>query len=51
MRILEKDPVTYSQAIKGENSDKWIDAMFEEMKSMTTNNIWELVDLPEGLSR
>lgn len=45
---LEKDPATYSQAMKSEDSDKWIDAMFDEMKSMATNKVWELVDLPEG---
>ena len=45
---LDKVPGTYSQAMKGEDSDKWIDAMFEEMKSMATNKVWDLVDLPEG---
>jgi hypothetical protein len=28
--------------------EKWMKAMKEEMESMRSNNIWELVDLPEG---
>jgi hypothetical protein len=28
--------------------EKWMKVMKEEMESMRSNNIWELVDLPEG---
>ncbi|KAL8160866.1 hypothetical protein V2J09_012355 [Rumex salicifolius] len=45
---LDKDPVTFSQAVKGDDSDKWIDAMCEELKSMAANKVWELVALPIG---
>lgn len=31
---INKDPVSFSQAIESDNSSKWIDAMNEELKSM-----------------
>jgi len=31
---INKDPVSLSQAIKSDDSNKWIAAMNEEMKSM-----------------
>ena len=40
--------MTFSQAVKGDDSDKWIDAMCEELKSMAANKVWELVALPIG---
>ena len=30
------------------NSEKWINAMKEELKSMDDNKVWDLVELPEG---
>ena len=41
----------FSQAINSDKFDKWIDAMKEELKSMTQNNVWDLVELPEGSKR
>jgi hypothetical protein len=43
-----KDPISYSQAIKSADSDKWIDAMNEELQSMDQNQVWDLVNLPSG---
>ena len=43
-----KDPVSYAQAIKGPDSDKWVDAMKDELKSMSDNQVWEIVQLPPG---
>ena len=43
-----KDPVSYSQAVKDVNSDKWIDAMKDEIKSMAENEVWDVVQLPKG---
>jgi hypothetical protein len=45
---MDKDPVTFSQAVKGNDSNKWIDVMCEELKSMAANKVWELVVLPIG---
>lgn len=48
---IDKGPVTFQQAIECSNSEKWIDAMKEELKSMSDNNVWDLVELPEGYKR
>nr|XP_016432663.1 PREDICTED: uncharacterized protein LOC107759292 [Nicotiana tabacum] len=36
---LNKDPVSFSQAIESNESEKWIDAMKEDLKSMEYNKI------------
>ncbi|XXG71992.1 hypothetical protein AAC387_Pa07g1189 [Persea americana] len=46
--MVENDPINFHQAMQGSNSQKWIDAMNEEYKSMQDNKVWELVPLPEG---
>uniref|UniRef100_A0A1J3K4I8 Retrovirus-related Pol polyprotein from transposon TNT 1-94 n=2 Tax=Noccaea caerulescens TaxID=107243 RepID=A0A1J3K4I8_NOCCA len=43
-----KDPVSYSQAMKDVNCDKWIDASKDEIDSMVKNGVWDIVPLPEG---
>ena len=40
---LENDHSSYDQAIKGENSTTWLNAMKEELKSMEDNEVWDLV--------
>ncbi|KAJ9535138.1 hypothetical protein OSB04_un001784, partial [Centaurea solstitialis] len=45
---IMKDPVSYSQAIASDNSEKWIDAMNDELKSMADNQVWDLTQLPDG---
>ena len=32
-----------------ENSPKWPIAMEDEMKSMSINDVWDLVEIPEGV--
>ena len=39
---INNDPVSFSQAIKEDNSAKWLDAMKEELKSMNDNEVWTL---------
>ena len=46
--VVEDDPINFRQAIESSNSQKWIDAMNEEMKSMKDNDVWDLVPLLEG---
>ena len=41
---LEKDPSFYDQAIKGENSTTWLNAMKEELKLMEDNEVWDLIE-------
>ena len=35
--------------MESSNSQKWIDAMNEEIKSMKDNDVWDLVPLPKGV--
>ena len=46
-----KDPVSFSQAMESNDSTKWIDAMNDELKSMEQNEVWDLVELPEGYKK
>ncbi|RVW93240.1 Retrovirus-related Pol polyprotein from transposon TNT 1-94 [Vitis vinifera] len=46
--MMEDDPINFQQAMKSSNSQKWIEAMNEEYKSMQDNKVWELVPLPVG---
>ena len=46
--IEPKDPKSYQEAMKNENSEKWNQAMKTEMKSLDKNEVWDLVPLPEG---
>ena len=48
---IDEDPVSFSQAMKSNNSIKWLDAMKEELKSMDHNEVWDLVELPKGCKR
>ena len=45
------DPVTFLQVKERSDSDKWINAMKEELKSMAQNKVWDLVELPKGCKR
>lgn len=38
----------FSEAMHGSNSHKCLHAVNDEMKSMKVNDIWDLVELPEG---
>ncbi|GKE61941.1 retrotransposon protein, putative, ty1-copia subclass [Tanacetum coccineum] len=42
------EPVNYKAALLDPESDKWLDAMNVEMKSMKDNEVWDLVDLPSN---
>jgi len=47
--VMEDDPITVRQTIQDPNSEKWIEAMREEYKSMQDNMVWELFPLLEGV--
>ena len=48
--IENDDPTTYSKAVMSSDSDEWLKAMKFEMDSMYTNQVWTLVDMPEGVT-
>ena len=48
--ILEEDePANYKDAMVSTDSSEWLEAMKSEMKSMHENQVWNLVDPPEGV--
>nr|XP_051202429.1 uncharacterized protein LOC127316046 [Lolium perenne] len=46
--VLDNDPTSFKEAMESEYSSKWLDAMKDEMKSMSTNDVWDLVEILEG---
>uniref|UniRef100_A0A2N9GE70 CCHC-type domain-containing protein n=1 Tax=Fagus sylvatica TaxID=28930 RepID=A0A2N9GE70_FAGSY len=44
----DEEPRTVQEALSSSVSDKWMKAMDDEMESMRTNQVWDLVDLPPG---
>ncbi|RVW90049.1 Retrovirus-related Pol polyprotein from transposon TNT 1-94 [Vitis vinifera] len=38
----------FSQAISCKESNLWYDAMKDEMNSMASNGVWNLVEFPDG---
>lgn len=45
---LPKNPITFSQAMSGDKSTFWLDALNNELESIYKNQVWDLVELPEG---
>ncbi|KAJ9566410.1 hypothetical protein OSB04_002376 [Centaurea solstitialis] len=41
------EPTSYGEAVSGNESKQWLEAMKEEMQSMYDNLVWELTDLPQ----
>ena len=48
---MDNDLVSFKEAVESNNSKKWYNAMKEELKSMTDNNVWVMTELPEGSKR
>ena len=50
-QIIQNDePLTYTEAVMSRDSDKWLQAMESEIDSMYVNQVWNLVDAPEGVN-
>ena len=45
---MEGDPTSYEKAMRSVHSSKWLEAMEDEMKSMNSNGVWDLEDIPKG---
>ena len=43
-----EEPKNINEALFGPEAKEWIKAMEEEMESMKTNQVWDLVDLLPG---
>jgi hypothetical protein len=44
----KNDSESFSQAMSCKESELWYDAMKEEMNSIKSNEVWDLVELPNG---
>jgi hypothetical protein len=45
---MEDDPTSFEEAMRSEYSSKWLDTMEDEIKSMSTNEVWDLEEIPKG---
>jgi hypothetical protein len=45
---MEGDPTSFKEAMRSDNSSKWLEAMEDEIKSMSTNKVWDLESIPKG---
>ena len=45
----EDDPTSYYEAINDKDFSFWKEAMKSELESMYSNNVWTLMDLPQGV--
>ena len=43
------DPKSFTQAMSSKESNLWYNAMIDEMDSMTSNQVWYLVELPNSV--
>ncbi|KAL4334311.1 hypothetical protein GQ457_07G006670 [Hibiscus cannabinus] len=47
--VDQDEPKTYQEAVASPDSEKWLEAMRSEMDSMSDNQVWTLVESPEGI--
>ncbi|KAK8974498.1 hypothetical protein V6N11_063120 [Hibiscus sabdariffa] len=47
--VDQDEPKTYEEAVASSDSEKWLGAMRSEMDSMSDNQVWTLVEPPEGI--
>ncbi|KAK8557845.1 hypothetical protein V6N12_010069 [Hibiscus sabdariffa] len=47
--VDQDEPKTYQEVVSSPNSEKWLEAMRSEMDSMSENQVWTLVEPPEGI--
>lgn len=46
--VVDGEPKTYNDAMKRDDKEEWKTAMRKEMRSLTDNGTWDLVELPSG---
>jgi hypothetical protein len=39
---IKGDPTSFEEAMRSVHSSKWLEAMKDEMRSMSTNKVWDL---------
>ncbi|KAK8694436.1 hypothetical protein V6N13_071988 [Hibiscus sabdariffa] len=47
--VDQDEPKTYQEAVSSPDSEKWLEALRSEIDSMSENQVWTLVEPPEGI--
>ncbi|KAK8506883.1 hypothetical protein V6N12_046244 [Hibiscus sabdariffa] len=47
--LVDQEPKTYQEAVSSLDSEKWLEDMRSEMDSMSENQVWTLVEPPDGI--
>jgi hypothetical protein len=45
---MEGDPTLFEEAMRGVHWSKWQEAKEDEIKSINTNDVWDLEKIPNG---
>jgi len=45
---IEGDPTSFEEVMRSAHSLKWVEAMQDEMRSMSTSNVWDLEEISKG---
>jgi hypothetical protein len=43
---MEGDLTSFEEVMRSAHSSKWLEAMEDEMRSMSTNKVWDLEEIP-----
>ena len=44
---MEGDPTSFEEAMRSAHSSKWLEAMQDKVRSMSTNDVWDLEKIPK----
>jgi hypothetical protein len=44
---MEDHTTSFEEAMRSAHSSKWLDAMEDEMRYMSTNKVWDLEEIPK----
>jgi hypothetical protein len=44
---MKVDPTSFEEAMRSSHSSKWLEAMEDKMRSMSTNKVWDLEEIPK----
>jgi hypothetical protein len=45
---MEGDPTSFKEAMRSAHSSKWLEAMKHKMRSISTNKVWDIEEIPKG---
>ena len=45
---MHVDPTSFEEAMRSIHSSEWLEAMKDEMRSMSTNDVWDLEEILKG---